>query len=347
MGVAERVKSVAIRVVITMLVLTGVARAEEVALVSPAEQEVVVSGYTRNDRTQLASSEVSGKVVAVNYDVGDPIGEQPLIVIDPTFTDFKIERNRAHLRQLEVSRKKAESKMAYSHKEFRRFEKLCKTDSASVVSREAAQQEYEQAVLEVDRLREERAALENDLNELLELRRRCTITAPQGWVVTARKVEVGDIVQTGMVLAELSDYRRLVVPLSLDSDELKAVRALPALFPAVLEEMSVQARLERVNPRFDPTTRKIDVEIAIDDPPGERRGGLLFRLPLTVAADGLQVPRRAVTDRYNNPTVTLKASGDQVPVIILEQKDGVCTIATNPRLTPGQELLPSTAQGGN
>ena len=61
-------------------------------VVSQAEKEVTLMGYTRTIKSQTVSPEVAGKIVKINYDTGDAIADKPFMEIDPTFTDYEIER---------------------------------------------------------------------------------------------------------------------------------------------------------------------------------------------------------------------------------------------------------------
>jgi len=39
----------------------------------PAKEKIVLTGYTRSDKSMTLSSEVSGKIMTVKYDVGQTI----------------------------------------------------------------------------------------------------------------------------------------------------------------------------------------------------------------------------------------------------------------------------------
>ena len=99
-------------------------------IVRKAEKEITLTGYTRNIKSQSVSSETSGKVLRVNYDIGQTAGSVPFIEIDYTFIDFQIKSTGKSLEKLGIIIKKAESKVNYLEKESLRIENLFKDDMA-------------------------------------------------------------------------------------------------------------------------------------------------------------------------------------------------------------------------
>jgi hypothetical protein len=121
--------------------------------------------------------------------------------------------------------------------------------------------------------------------------------------------------------------------------ELAAIRRIPSPFAAYLEGKPVQTAVNWINPEFDEKTRKLNIEMILRDYGGEKRGGLLFKLPLQIETDGLRVPKAAVITRYENPRVRIRSSDEEVHVIILGESNDHFIIAENQRLSPGVELV--------
>jgi hypothetical protein len=328
-------------IIITAVLLSaGIASAEERLVTAEAKKEVTLSGYTRSHKTMQVNSEVTGKTLKVNYDIGDTAGKRPFVQIDTTFVDFEIESTEKAIGRLEVALERADSRAEFLEKEFWRVDTLYKSDRATEQRRDAAEQEFTQAQLERDSMRLELEGLRTRLAELKEKRQRHSIYVPRGWVVTGRAVEAGEVVQPGMSLGTASDFRKLVVPLSVSGDELDAIQALPDEFAASVEGAPAKAKINWVNPEFDEATRKRSVEIVITKYEGPRAGGLRFTLPISVRTEGILVPRAAVTERYKNPRVRLKATGKAVPIIVTGESGSNVIAAEDPRLAPGTELLP-------
>lgn len=311
----------------------------KIYLVEDANKEITLTGYTRSIATMMISSEVSGKVISVNYDVGDFIAEKPVVEVDPTFIDFQIQGLRQSLRLLENNLKKADERVKFLYKEFIRIDTLHKEDRATEVKRDAMEQEVIQAKLAYGSVSIEKHKLEISLNELLERKKRHRVFAPAEWNIVGKMVETGEQIVQGTPLARLSDFRTLVVPLSVSGEELEAIHKLNSEFSAYLEKELVKAAIRWINPEFDEKTRKLGIEFLITQYTGEKRGGLRFILPIKIPVQGIQIPKACVIDRYENPRVTLKATGEFINVMVLDETDGYLLIAEDPRLLPGTELL--------
>ncbi len=324
-----------------VLLSIGTAQADEELITMVATKEVTLMGFTREHKAMNVYPEVGGKVLRVNYEVGDMAGPAPFVELDTTFVDLDIESTEKSIGRLEVALKQADSRVAYLEKEFWRIDTLHKGDRATGVRRDAAAQELEQARLERDSMKLELEGLHTRLEELREKRERHSIRIPSGWVLTGRAVESGEVVQPGMPLGKASDFRKLVVPLSVAPDELEAIKALPGEFDAAVDSRPARARLNWTNPEFDEKTRKRSIEILITKYESVRSGGLRFRLPVKVRTDGILVPRAAINDRYQNPRVSIKATGEVVQVIVTGESGDYAIVAEDGRIAPGTELLPA------
>ncbi len=312
--------------------------ADQDIVIQWAKKRITLTGYTRSKTTATVSSEVSGKLIRVNYDVAQVIGEKPFFEIDSTFVNFQIESTRHSLKKLKVARQKMSSQAAYLKKEFSRIDQLHKGDRATEVRRDAAEEELKQARFETKSLDIEKAVLDTTLKELQERKGRHHIYASKGWIVVKKRVEAGEIVAQSMPLAEVGDYGNLVVPLAVSGDELSAIRRLPEEFDAQLEGEPVKASINWVNPEFNEQTRKLSIEVALAGYEGEKRGGLRFSMPIEIKTEGLFVPKAAVTNRYDNPRVTLKETGKTINVMVLGETDDGLIIAEDAGLAPGVAL---------
>jgi RND family efflux transporter MFP subunit len=326
--------------VLMLLPFSGLA--QDSLIIEPAKKEIALSGYTRSIKDATLSSEVSGRILTINYDVGDAVEDKPFIEIDSTFIDFQIAGVRQSLGKMKISSQQSRSRVAYLQKEFKRIEELFKNESTPEVKRDAAAEELTQARLAHDAIEQEYAVLEISLKELQEKKKRHTIFAPKGWMVVAKMAEVGEVIGPQTPLARVADYRDMVVPLSVSGEELAAIRDLGREFDALLEDKQVRVRLNWVNPEFDEGTRKLGIELLIDRYQGNHRGGLRFSLPILLKSQGLAIPREAVIKQYENPRIVLKNSGEVINVIIVGETKGQFVIADDDRLDAGMELEPAS-----
>lgn len=322
---------------LVVLLATTIAGADDLPEVQAARKRVDLTGYTRSRAKQTLASEVAGKVLRVNYDVGETIGEVPFLEMDPVFIDFQIEQTEVTLKKLKVARARNASRAAYLEKEFRRIDRLHAGNVATQSNWERAAEELEQARLALQTTGHEVKALTVQLREMKERRRRHRLMAPKGWIVIDRRVEPGEIVAVGTPLALVADFTRLVVPLFVSGRELAAIRR-PDRLAVTVAGQPAQARVNWINPEFDERTRKWAVELVLVDYSGDPMGGLLTELTIAVADKGLMVPRSCVTQRYDNPYVVLHPEGRKVPIVILGESGDQVLIADQTGLEPGTVL---------
>ena len=166
------------------------ANADQGLFVERAEKETKLYGYTRSARSITLSSEVPGKIVKINYNVGDDIGKAPIIEIDPTFINFKIEQAKQSLKKLDINMDRLRANIKYLQKGFNRIDDLHKSDSIAEVKRDEAEQALMQAKMELESLTQDRAMLIVSMKELQEQKKRHNLTIPNKTYYVTRDAHV-------------------------------------------------------------------------------------------------------------------------------------------------------------
>jgi biotin carboxyl carrier protein len=328
-------------IIILLLLFTAPCAASETLLVSEAHRDVLLTGYTRAVQHQNLSSELAGKVLHIRYDTGDVVRENPLIEMDTTFVDFQIDKVTQSIHQTDIRIEKARSRVVYLTKESGRVKELSREEMATESRQDAVAHDLEQARLDLQSAEKDMLLLRTELGELLERRNRHFINAPVGWIITRRHIEEQENVQPGTVLARAADYSRLVVPLFVSSEELSALAALGESFNVLLDGLPFNASINWINPEFNEDTRKTAVELIIAGKASLNRGGMKVTMELSVRTEGLFVPKRAVSLRYENPVVTLRTSGETIPIVILADSGDFLHVASAQGLYAGLELAPA------
>lgn len=326
-------------IMLLLIPITGFS--EEPLTVLKATQEVCLSGYTRSDTTVTISSEVSGRALQVNYDIGDIIDGRPLVEIDPTFINFQIQQTHHDIALVTVEQKKSDSRISFLQKEFHRVEDLFVDNRAPEVKKDAVAEDLSQAKLAGERLAVQKRLLDTRLAEMKERLQRHRINGPEGWHVIEKLVEPGEVIHPGEPLMRLADYGRLAVQLSVSNSELNALQSMANPFPVDAGGMPARAEIHWINPEFNETTRKLFIELRLTDYNGKHRGGILCKIPVMINIDGFQIPKAAVTNRYDNPRVTLQSSGETINVMILSEVNDHIVIAKDKRLEIGMALMPA------
>ncbi len=337
------IKQFCFSVMVICLLLTQILTANAQSLdnlyVKQAYKEVLLTGFTRSVRHITVSSEVNGKVIGVNYEEGDVIKDQPFIEIDPTFINLSIKAWKNTINRTNVKIQSIKSRIDYLEKEYKRVNSLFKKSLVSEEMRDEIRQDLDQAKFDVSFTVNEKRSLEIELKELEERRKRYTINMPEGFVITQKNIEPGDIIEVGKELARVSDYRQLVVPLSVSREQLKALEEFGSGFHAMVEGKEVDASIKWLNPAFDDKTRKFKIELEIKNYEGYHRGGLQFTVSLKIPDQGIMIPKAAVIERYDHPKVELM-NGDIVNLILLEESADFLIAAYDKRLEHGTRLKP-------
>lgn len=308
------------------LALGGIARAETVTA-EAAARPVVLTGFTRARAAMDLVAEEAGRVTRVSADVGDAIGaDGEFARVDATFIELDLEDNRAR-------RARLASRIAYDAKEAARYRDLVRRETAAQATLDGLEQT-------LDSDRHELAALEVARRVLEERLARTRVPAPKGWLVMARDVEPGQWVAAGQVLGRAGDFSTLLAPFALTPEQYEILRSMGPSIPVMLMDRGRAARaaVYRVEPGFDPETRKIKVELALPGG-GDLRGGLRVRLELPMPAQPgtVLLPAGAVVERYEENWVT-REGGERVRVVVLGEDGGLLRVSGQ-GLRPGDAFL--------
>jgi multidrug efflux pump subunit AcrA (membrane-fusion protein) len=164
---------------------------------------------------------------------------------------------------------------------------------------------------------------------LAERLARTRVRAPAGWLVTARNVEPGQWVREGDVIGAAADFSTLLVPFALTPEQYAALPDESIALDLPELGLRVPASAYRINPGFDPATRKIAVELAVVGDISPRRGGLraLLTLALPERTGTVLLPAAAVEERYEEAWVT-REDGARIRVTLLgSTEDGQVRLA--------------------
>ncbi|MBK1723508.1 efflux RND transporter periplasmic adaptor subunit [Thiocystis violacea] len=279
----------------------------ETVIVQAAERSVLLSGFTRARAQVPLVAEQAGRVEAVFGDIGDALDDRGRFAqLDATFV-------RLDLDEIGVQQERLRSRIAFDRSEVTRYRELARAKNTSVSELDALEQSLRDnthALAELDvkrRIAEERLA-------------RMRIHGPAGWRITGRGVEPGQWVSVGETVGHAEDFSTLLVPFALTPRELAALESAGTALQLELTDLSRQlpARIHRINPGFDPETRKIAVELTLTEPPPERRGGLRAGLELRLpeSSGAVRLPSEAVASSYDEYWV-MRPGGERLPVLML------------------------------
>jgi RND family efflux transporter MFP subunit len=299
----------------------------------PAYRTLIQSGFTRPRAEVTLVAETPGRVTEVFLDLGDAVPAQGAFArIDDTF--IRLDREEVGVQQTRLR-----AQIDYDRREVARYQELARQSNASASQLDALQQALRDNGHELEALRVRARVLEERLA-------RTTVRAPAGWRITARAVEPGQWVREGETLGRAADFSTLLVPFALTPQQFAALELAADQVRLTLPDraLEVRARIHRANPDFDPETRKIAVELALDGPLEHPRGGLRAELPLRIPerSGAVSVPRAAVGGSYEEHWV-IRGDGTRLPVLLLGGDDDAAdrVRVSAPGLAPGDRLRPA------
>ena len=319
-----------------ILVLAGfTVTAQEGGHVVTAEsafEETTLTGFTRARARMQLTTEVAGRCKDVYADVGDVPPSGVFAQLDTTFTALDLEQNQRR-------QDRARNNLAYLNKELKRFDDLLQKRTISQSAFDELEQRRDQARLEL-------AELETGSKILKERAERHSLKVPKGWRIISRLVEPGQWVNTGTVVAEAGDYRKLYIPFALEERAWRHLKAAGAEITLSLPDygVTVNADMERTSPAFDETTRKVKLELAVSEGMPDLRGGIRveWRLRLGARPGEVLVPEHCLERRYDAWWLT-REDGERMEVRLISQDTGGKSRVIGDGLKPGDRLISQEA----
>ena len=218
------------------------------------EQTYAAEGVVEAVKQSTVAAQISGRVVAVNFDVGDRVKKGQVIVrIDAAEVDQAHAERRAQVAQAEATQLNAKA-------QYERTRRLVEQKFMSAAALDKAQADYHAAQAQV-------AAAEAGASQTASTKSHATVIAPYTGVVSARHVELGEMAAPGKPLMTGFDPRELRVTASLPQRQLDAVRRLARAsveFPTLKQR--VQAARVTILPAADAQTHTTQVRLEL--PPG-------------------------------------------------------------------------------
>jgi RND family efflux transporter MFP subunit len=305
----------------------------------PAMRDVALNGFTRPLAEWPLVAETDGRVREIFLDIGDRVDAGGRFAqLDTTFLQLDLE-------EVGVQQDRLRSQVAFDEREVSRIRELVRQNSASASQLDALEQSLRDNTHALRALDVKQRVLEEHLA-------RATIAAPVDSRIIARFIEIGQWVRAGETVGRAADFSTLLVPFALTPEQFAALEQagddlrLEPLDPidrrdTAAEKTSLAARIHRVNPGFDPETRKIAVELALTDTMTSPRGGLRMRLRLRLpeATGAVSLPLAAFGSSYEDLWV-IREDGERIPVLRLgpDSRDPALIRVTAPGLTAGDRV---------
>jgi len=316
------------------------------------------TGTTRPTQQVALKSQVSGEVIQLLADVGDPIQRGTLLAQldgDLQTTDLnqaqaELAARRAQTAQAAVSIADAEASVVQAQAtldqariDAQRLRSLANQGAISLQQAEAAElaalnaaQTLRSAQAQVAAQKQAIASATNQIDAqqavVTQSQRQLSyadLRSPLTGVVLSRLVDPGDFVQSGATLLELGDLSTLEVTVQvseLDIAQLRVGQPARVTLDAFPGEGSLPGQIEQIAPIADGTSRLIPVQVSLPSPDARIGSGLLARVTFSPNQQNTQTSVVV-------PISALEVGEDEATVFVVEERsEGVSAIARTVRV---------------
>ena len=267
---------------------------EAVTPISSATAEILAN------RQSNMRSETAGRVVDVLVEAGDRAQEGDVLV------RLDVGRPASAVQAANAAVAQSEARLNQAQREQARTKKLVRTGGLPEQRLDDAEDAVRLASAARDAARAEARLARRGLTDAV-------VRAPFGGTVVERTVELGEYLAPGSPLLTLADTSLLKARVLLDPREAIDVavgsKAVVAVYARPGEMFS--GKVVRVGEVIDPRTRRLPVEVEIDDHDGRLRPGLVARFSVEIgeARMVMRVPLDGVFERFGSQHVYVIVDG--------------------------------------
>ena len=351
-------------------------RGEPVAVVTlqpaPLEQWVVAPGRVAAPSRLRVGVELTGVVAERGVRDGDAVqpGQVLLRLVDDEW-QARVREAHAALTQLKqaqrpqaaAAQREAEARLAQAQREVDRRRGLLAQRAVSREEVEQAEQARIQAASAADQARLRVAALAPGGPDEALLRARLAVAeaglartqvqSPVAGLVVQHHVEVGDLVQAGQILFEITAAGRTEVRALVDERNLSVLQVgqTATVVADAWPDAPFGATLSRLAAAVDASRGAIELTLVVDDPvPAFLRDDMTVTVNVLTARleAALVVPRDAVRSTTDGPEVRVLVDGRVAARPVVLGPAGDTTVAVSAGLQVGDQLLldPTWPVGG-
>lgn len=282
-----------------------------VAVVEKAqsEDEMRLTGTVTSERTASLSPRVSGLVKRVRVDAGDRVAAgKALVDLDSTLARLALDRTAAAVGE-------ARAQLSEQQRLYAEARQMFERGLVPETRMHAAEAERRVAAARVERLAAEQ-------KEQREIVRRHTLVAPFSGVVSSRRTDPGEWVETGTAVLELVDMQRLRIDVQVPQERYARISvgsAVKVELDAIVGSPLDGKVVARV-PVNDPGARTFLVRVTVNEGSKVMTPGMSAQVvfPLAGASSVVRVPRDAIL-RKPDGTTTVWVVNDGDPPTVSER----------------------------
>jgi membrane fusion protein (multidrug efflux system) len=286
----------------------AVVDASDVAVVRTAEVSsgITISGSLQAVTEATIRAELAGRVLRAQAVEGQGVARGAVLAVleDPTLGQQE--------RSAQAAVASAQLSVQNARRDFERYQMLA--DAGAVTRREVENAQSTLAVAEsqLSNSRSQQAGVQKSVGD-------ATVRSPISGVVSAKSVNVGDVVQVGTELYRVVDPTSMQLVASVPTEQVPSLKiGDPVEFTVRgYPGRTFTGRIERIAPTADPNTRQIRVFVTVPNPGGALVSGVFAEGRVSTAARrGLMVPASAVRVEGSGSAVMRLHGGRAQQVVV-------------------------------
>jgi RND family efflux transporter MFP subunit len=298
------------------------ALAVEVVTVAPAppDQVLRLPAEARGWYSSTIYARVSGYLTSWRVDIGDRVKKnQVLAVIDTPELDAQLEAAKAQLNASEAEVKVREADAEFAKSTYERWQ----GSARGVVSEQEREDKKAGNATAQAKLNAAVAKVhldQSNVDRLTFLTQFKQVTAPYDGVITARRIDIGDLVTAGSTsnttpLFEISQYDRIRVFANVPQGAIgdTGVGTEASVTTAGNTSEAFQGKVTRTSESLDPQARTLRVEIDLDNPDLKLLPGMYLNIAFNLKSKAfVEIPASALLFRAAGPQVAVIRPGNIV-----------------------------------
>jgi membrane fusion protein (multidrug efflux system) len=267
---------------------------EAVTPISTATAEILAN------RQSNIGAETAGRIVDVLVETGDRVAEGDVLL------RLDVGRPASATQAANAAVAQTEARLSQAERELGRTKKLVRTGGLPEQRLDDAEDAVRLASAVRDAARAEARLAKRGLTDAV-------VRAPFGGTIVERTVELGEYVAPGSPLVTLADTSLLKARVLLDPREAidVTVGAEATISVHARQDEVFGGEVTRVGEVIDPRTRRLPVEITLDDHGGRLRPGLVARFSVVTGEPVMvmRVPLDGIFERFGSQHVYVIGDG--------------------------------------
>jgi len=292
----------------------------------PETQTLTQPGHVHAWYETTIYARVSGYLSNWSSDIGDHVTkDQSLATIATPELDDQLMAAQAKLKVSESNVAVAQTATAFAQTTYNRYWTSVKNEPPGVVSEQEKDEkkaELDSSTAKLEAAKAQVTLDEADVKSLTELSDFKEVRAPFAGVITARRIDLGDLVTAGSTASTTSLYSiaqydkvRVFVDVPQDASIAMTVNTPAEIIASEYPGRKFQGKVERTASAIDQTSKELHVEVDVPNSDFALLPGMDVNVNFAVKKPPLlQVPASALIFRSNGPQIAVVDKNGQVSI---------------------------------